>query len=527
MIYSIKFNQATLLSSKFYNLVFSVSIFIVAFPTFSQEAKIVETEKEVTEKKKIDRDVASDITATLSADSISVELKWTPPRDDGDIIIARSNEVIDTMEKLGVSDSLGKYKSDKVNIFNNYKDANLRPGEYYYAIVLVSQIKKKRVKLFPEVNYTVTPIVVPAKNNTPTAVPQISEVKHETDSISNLKIRKVDNAVRLTWTPPMSADNSVKYAIYRSLDPMSNAGLMEKATKVGEVNHPETTFLDITLDSSQTVYYGVTVTIQDKESTALIEDKSFRKFYFVKTEKKEDTIAVVEEKKETTTKPLQVNNLTGNVRKDGILLAWAAPEGAINNSTKYSIYESMTRIANESNSTLIENAKKIGIVVHPDVSFLHPNLEMKKPMFYAVTIKTGDTDENFILKEGQSFIKVEPGSKKKKKKKRDDTKPEDKPVLSPTPLVEEANPDFDTIMTQYYKKDKFTEARVKFESLADRVSNHTIRGKSLFFAALCYYNMKEYSSALKILLNEDVQMNYDKERVDFYVKRCLENRGNK
>ena len=82
-------------------------------------------------------------------------------------------------------------------------------------------------------------------------------------------------------------------------------------------------------------------------------------------------------------------------------------------------------------------------------------------------------------------------------------------------------------MSQYYKKDKFTEARVKFESLADRVSSNAIRGKSLFFAALCYYNQKEYSSALRILLSEDVQMNYDKERVDFYVKRCLENRGSK
>ena len=60
------------------------------------------------------------------------------------------------------------------------------------------------------------------------------------------------------------ADESIKYSIYRSIDPMSNQGLMEKATKIGEVMHPETSFLDIGLDSSQTVYYGVTVTIQEK-----------------------------------------------------------------------------------------------------------------------------------------------------------------------------------------------------------------------------------------------------------------------
>lgn len=540
MKHFIKINQINsrknFTSSNFFGIIFFATAFIFTHQIFSQEPKPAEAEKEIIEKKKADKDIVSDLTATLTSDSISVELKWTPPADEGDVIIARSNEVIDTMEKLGISDSLGKFKSDKANIFNTYKDINLRPGEYYYAIVLVSQIKKKRVKLFPGVNYTITPTIVPIKTDAPTVTPQISEVKHETDSISNLKIRKVDNTVRLTWTPPIDADtNLVKYTIYRSLDPMSNVGLMEKATKIGEVTHPETTFLDIGLDSSQTVYYGVTVTIQEKESTPLVEDKSFRKFYFVKSEKKEEPIAVVEEKKEAViinAKPLQVTNLTGDARKDGILLAWTAPEGAVNNSTKYSIYESNVLIAGETNSTLIEKAKKIGTVVHPDVSFLHPNLDKKTAIFYAVTTKTGDGEENLIIKEGQSFIKIEPGTKKKKKKKKkkeEITTPEEKPspAPSPKPLVEEANPDFDTIMSQYYKKDKFTEAMVKFKSLADRVSSNSLRGKSLFFAALCHYNLRDYRSALKILLSEDVQMNYDKERVDFYVKRCLENRGNK
>ena len=551
MKHSIKTNQPNPKKNPFHTslciMLFWISFFALTVSIFPQEAKITETEKEVTEKKKVDKDVVSDLTATLSADSISIELKWTPPSDEGDVIIARSNQVIDTMEKLGVSDSLGKYKSDKVNFFNHFNDTNLRPGEYYYAIVLVSQIKKKRVKLFPGVNYTITPAVVPVQIDTPKVVPQIAEVKHEADSISNLKIRTVENSVRLSWTPPIGAEDSIKYTIYRSPDPMSNVGLMEKATKIGEVIHPETTFLDTGLDSSQTVYYGVTVTIQDKEATPLIEDKSFRKFYFVKTEKKEEPakdekITVVEEKKDpvvVVTKPLQVTNLTGDVRKDGILLAWTAPEGAVANSSKYSIYESNARIADETNGTLIEKAKKIGTVVHPDVSFLHPNLNKKTPMFYAVTTKTGEGEENLILQEGKSFIKIDPSKKKKKKKKKkieetkaEETKPEvikpeEKPSHSKPVVEEETNPDFDTIMSQYYKKDKFTEARVKFESLADRVSSNSIRGTSLFFAALCYYNQKEYSSALRILLSEDVQMNYDKERVDFYVKRCLENRGSK
>ena len=255
MKHSIKTNQPNPKKNPFHTslciMLFWISFFALTVSIFPQEAKITETEKEVTEKKKVDKDVVSDLTATLSADSISIELKWTPPSDEGDVIIARSNQVIDTMEKLGVSDSLGKYKSDKVNFFNHFNDTNLRPGEYYYAIVLVSQIKKKRVKLFPGVNYTITPAVVPVQIHTPKVVPQIAEVKHEADSISNLKIRTVENSVRLSWTPPIGAEDSIKYTIYRSPDPMSNVGLMEKATKIGEVIHPETTFLDTGLDSSR------------------------------------------------------------------------------------------------------------------------------------------------------------------------------------------------------------------------------------------------------------------------------------
>lgn len=507
-------------SKSFQQGLFVILISFLTNPIFTQETQ---------PNKKVDKDVVSDLKATLSIDSISIELNWTPPADEGDVIIARSNEVIDTVEKLGVADSLGKHKSDKVNIFNSFKDQNLRPGEYFYAIVLVSQVKKKRVKLFPGVNYTIIPVVVPERAENPKiAIPAIPEESYSTDSIEHLKIKNIDNSVRLTWTPPHDAEkNSVKYTIYRSLDPMSNIGLLDKATKIGEVLHPETTFLDIGLNSSQTVYYGVSVTIKEKEKIPLVEDKSFRKFYFVKAEKKEvEDIKVIPEKKETISiepKLLQVENLAGEVKKDGIHLTWSAPKEALNNSTTYYIYESKTPFINELNSKLMENAKRVGTVVHPDLSFLHPVTDKSSTAYYGVTTKNHDEPENTILKQGQSYIKIEFEAPQKKKKKKEDPKVEEKTPV----LVDELNPDFDTIMTHYYKKQRFREALVKFKSLADRVSDNSLRGKSLFFAALCHYNMSEFNSALKILLKEEVQMNYDKERIDFYVKRCLENRGNK
>ena len=512
-------------------------------------------EIETTEKKKVDKDVVSDLKATLSADSISIELTWTPPVDEGDVVIARSTEVIDTMEKLGISDSLGKYKSDKVHIFNSFRDVNLRPGDYYYAIVLVSQVKKKNVKLFPGLNYTIIPATVPTKANAPVEAKsqETTPVNKnlEIDSISNLRIKNVENVIQLNWIAPHDAEtNNPKYSIYRSVEPMFNIGLMEKATKIGEVIHPETTFLDTGLTSTQNVYYGVTVTIGDKEKIPLEDNKSFRKFYFVKSNNKKEAlpseeIAVVEEKKvPVATNSITIKNLTAETKKIGVALTWTLLEEPGNGSVTYNIYQSETPIINEANGKLNENAKKVGTVNHPRQSFLHPNTDRSKTVYYAVTTKTEDGEENLILKEGQSFVKIEaekvedekkeeiePEKKKKekKKKKKEEIKSEEKPVPTPkpAPIVEELNPDFDVIMSQYYKKEKFREALVKFKSLADRVTDDSIRGKSLFFAALSHYNLGEYNLALKILLKEEVQMNYDKERVDFYVKRCLENRGSR
>lgn len=549
-----------------------VVLYLSTFSIFPQDTA---------EKKKVDKDIVSDLKATLSTDSVSVELSWTPPAEEGDVVIARSTEIIDTMEKLGVSDSLGKYKSDKVHVFNSFRDVNLRPGEYYYAIVLVSQVKKKNVKLFPEVNYTITPIVVPNKADiVPTvSTPEKSTPKNfEIDSISNLRIKNVENIVQLTWIPPHDADNTnPKYTIYRSAEPMFNVGLMEKATKIGEVIHPEVTFLDTGITGTQNVYYGVSVTLGDKEKIPLEDNKSFRKFYFAKSDlKKEITtnttpsskeeITVIEEKKtpaKSVSPPasnqiIEVKNLTGEMKKQGVAINWTAPEEATKNSTIYYIYESETPILNESTGKLSEKAKRIGTVFHPQTSFLLPNMDRAKTVYYAVTAKMENGEENLSIKEGQSFIKIDsntkeekiatpedneeeilPAKKKKdkKKKKAGEIKSEEKvtpiPVPSTTttvainPTKDELNPDFDTIMAQYYKKDKFREALVKFKSLADRVTDDSMRGKSLFFAGLCHYNLGEFNLALKILLKEEVQMNYDKERVDFYVKRCLENRGSR
>jgi hypothetical protein len=80
-------------------------------------------------------------------------------------------------------------------------------------------------------------------------------------------------------------------------------------------------------------------------------------------------------------------------------------------------------------------------------------------------------------------------------------------------------------MSEYYKKGKFTVAHEKLLLLAETSEDPKEKGKALFFAALCQYNKKNYKEALRLLLKEEVQKNYEPDRVEFYINQCLKNRS--
>ncbi len=465
-----------------------------------------------------DKDIIKNLKATLSSDKTSIELNWKEPDEDGDIIIARSSDIIDSFEKLGISDSLGKYKSEKKSPFNSYKDINLKAGTYYYSIVQVAQIKKKRSKLYANQNFTTIGVVVPARTNLVEKAEVIIETKHLVSEISNLRLRQQDNSIRLTWTPPLEAEYTEPlYTVYRSLNPLNKQGMFDKAEKLVELSHPETTYLDLDLKKSETFYYGVTVSLKSKEYFDLEENQGYKKIYFVYNEEEKFPIKVVEEKK--TVGPLKISDLKYERRKDGILLNWKAPENATMNASIYTVYEAEEKMNGKESSLLNGKAKKIGILVHPDTQFLHPINTIPKDLYYGVTVYEKDILEEKNLTENISFVKIDK-SKKKKKNLSLAKSPTEAPIPIEPEKVIDSN--FDFIYKNFFKKEKYKLSIIKFLALADKTEDKNLKAKCLFFAAISHYSKKEYEKALKILLKDIVQLNYDKERVDFYTKRCLE-----
>ncbi len=134
---------------KHFNAIKNKSFFLL-IPIFLFPISVILGDSKATSK--LSPDSVQDIKAKKLQDGYSVELTWAPPQEDGEIIIARSTEIIDTPEKLYYADSLGRFPSTAKVQLKEFKDINLRPGKYYYAIVTVKRVKQKKVELWKEEN---------------------------------------------------------------------------------------------------------------------------------------------------------------------------------------------------------------------------------------------------------------------------------------------------------------------------------------------------------------------------------------
>jgi hypothetical protein len=532
-------------------------------------------------KEPLSPDTPTQIKAKVTEDKNSVYITWTPPREEGDVIIARSKSMIDTPDKLYVADSLGilSYK-DEIRV-SEYKDINLRPGQYYYAVALVSSVRRRQVQLLPEKNFTTTPVTIFENENPPTSTVDSKRF------IKSIDIQKVDTGLKIAWEPPDDADRSRPiYSLYRSNSPLNNVAALRNASKVIEMDHPDTTFTDRSKYAVNGVYYGVSITIKGEEFIPLQEDISFARYGTTPPQKKKkkslakdedeeddeeederpqsktknknkpnkkiapstqsDLGLVKHEKPATIKEGNYVHEINIELLKEGMLLTWSPPVDVELEGILYSIYQSTAPLKNV--QSLLERgvAKKLGEINHPETKFTLKKEDKKKIFYYGVTVRLESGEEFGLLEENDSYLKIFPETysnliKKENSPKKEPEEEEKKVEEKPAPIPEKEeekspkpnnkkpktseNNEFNLIMSEYYKKGKFTVAHEKLLLLAETSEDPKEKGKALFFAALCQYNKKNYKEALKLLLKEEVQKNYEPDRVEFYINQCLKNRS--
>lgn len=387
------------------------------------------------------------VRATVLPDKRSIYLLWTPNPEEGDVIVARSHSVIDTPEKLYVADSLGRFPSEGKKAVTNFYDYNLKPGSYFYAVVPVEDIRKRRVKLRSSQNYTTSPIIIDESFGglDPQVVPQ-GKAADGNKTIGTVIVKGEGTSIRVNWVPPWnSVPEKTIYSIYRSQFPMSTMDEMRKADKLAELPHPVTTYLDQDLSQSQTLYYGVSVKEENHpESIPLENGKSFVRIFFIYDNKgKSEAVR--------DTQPTEIQNpdpkLIGqNIPEDrnrfqvngfgyervgkGAMLRWNAPANA-DDTTQYTIYAATRAFDQGVNSFIGGSVLKVGVLSHPRTSLAINEIKPVDPLYFAITAKKANISEDFNVIEGVSYFRYDFNR---------DVKPEE--IQNPSQVQQQASRDF-------------------------------------------------------------------------------------
>lgn len=514
------------------------------------------------QKEVIPPDNATNLTAKVLPEKNSIEITWTPPMEEGELILARSRSVIDTPEKLYVADSLGIFSYQNEIRVREFKDINLRPGQYYYAIALVNSVRRRQVSLIANQNYTTSPITI-FENEKP-----LKGEVNESHYVRSIDAQKSDTGVKILWEPPENANKTRPiYSLYRSTSPLNTVAALRNAKKLIELDHPDTTYTDRSRGGVPGVYYGVSVTINGEEHIPLLETSSFTKFGEAEPKKakqqsqklddlpsedEEEPLQPTNKKKksktDTDTDPVEpnkkikekpkrikegyyVHEINYELKDYGILLTWSPPNGVPLDEIVYKVYQSTSPLKDVKNLSEKGSAKLLGETTHPVTQFNIAREEVKKIFYYGVTVSVASGEEYGLLEENDSFLKIYPDGKKPGKtgtaieteKSQGKTEDTSSKKTKENPEATESD-EFNMIMSEYYKKGKFTVAHEKFIVLAETSSLPYEKARAYFYAALCQYNKKKYKEALKLLLRDEVQKHYEMDRVEFYTKQCLKQR---
>lgn len=167
---------------------------------------------------------------------VDVKLTWLPFESLEKIVVVRNKQPITTEQQFYSSRTLAILPAETAS----YIDRNVLSGNYYYAVASQPVLKNAKLKLHPNENYTLTPLVI---ENFPV---QVQNIKAEINKIKEITV---------SW---QSVKEKVFYVVYRGRSSFKSADMLTEENIVAVLLHNQDHFVDKDSLEEGDYYYAVT-----------------------------------------------------------------------------------------------------------------------------------------------------------------------------------------------------------------------------------------------------------------------------
>jgi hypothetical protein len=450
---------------------------------FSQFLSDEEEQKREEEKKPVEekKDTAPDnIALNLKAKSVpdasgkkcTIKVTWDlNPKYPGDYIVAKSNAIIDTVEKVKTARVVMTVKG---TVNNTVIDPDCAPGSYYYVVLSKTSITDNKIELFRDSNYMSTPLVVGAAE----ILPMVSNIR--TTETNDLK-------VRLTWD---KADKTALfYNIYRSKQVINNEDRLKQSERL-ETLVDKSEYIDGGVATDVPYYYAVTVkSVKGKENTTLQPDKNYT-----------TTGAMVTARKVEQTR---IKSISARSEKGGIMVAWkfSGPGEAY-----YRLFRSVKQVKKANEIVSRDILQNVNVA---DGSYLDATAPAGN-YYYGLVPGSGTDLSSYVLVPGVTITRKPVGVKVKEEKKE---------KIEREITVTEPD-DIDRILKRTFFKSRYSKAIEELQGVIDAGANEEIAAKAKLFIGRSHIELGRYRKSLDYLLLSDVKKNFPKD-ADFWTAFAL------
>lgn len=440
---------------------------------YSQFLSDEEEEKKIEERKPEAPDnIALNIKAVsvpVAGSKCEIQITWDlSPKYLGEYVVARSDQMIDTAEKVRAARVV---KTVDGTVKNMVVDPDCAPGSYYYVVLSKNSIIENKIELYQDSNYMSQPLVVGS------AGPQYM--------VSNIKALQAGNQVKVTWD--RAGRNALFYTVYRSRQVINNEARLRAAERVDtQVDISE--YLDEGVTPNVSYFYAVTVkALNGRDNTTLIPDKNYT------------TIGTIAEgkKEEPAGEPIKLKSINARAQQAAVLVTWKFSGTA--GDPNYRLFRSTRQVQKVSD---ISSGDIVGSVNINDGKYLDAMVPPGK-YYYGLVPDTGRDISSYVLKPGVNITRY-PVAVSLKEEKRKSTGPDD----------------IDRILKRTFFRGKYTAAIQQLGELMAATDREEILAKARLFIGRSHIELGQYRKALDYLLLPDVKKYFPRD-ASFWVEFAL------